>query len=173
LLSEGKYQEAKDLAASFEASDLEYYDKIMKGEYEHLTKHFALTDIALPYGITSIDSSLFNGNYSLTSITLPNSVTSIGAHAFDGCSSLTSITIPDSVTSIGESAFKYCYSLTSITLPNSITLIGKSAFWECSNLTSIHFNGTKAQWNAISKGIIWDERTGNYTIYCTDGNITK
>ncbi len=38
---------------------------------------------------------------------------------------------------------------------------------------SIYFDGTKAQWNAIEKGEGWSYYTGNYTIHCTDGTISK
>lgn len=100
-------------------------------------------------------------------------VTSIGSSAFSSCERLTSITIPDSVTSIGSSAFSFCSGLTRITIPDSVTRIGHSAFYGCSRLTSINFNGTKAQWNAISKGQNWNEDTGSYTVYCTDGTISK
>lgn len=93
--------------------------------------------------------------------------------AFSDCSELTSIAIPDNVTSIGGRAFYLCSGLTSVTIPNSVTSIGSSAFYYCSGLTSITFNGTIAQWNAISKGTDWNYNTGNYTIHCTDGDISK
>ena len=51
--------------------------------------------------------------------------------------------------------------------------IGEAAFYNCSSLTSINFEGTKAQWNAISKGSGWNYNTGSYTVYCTDGTISK
>ena len=51
--------------------------------------------------------------------------------------------------------------------------IDEGAFRGCIGLTSINFGGTKAQWNAISKGSMWNSDTGNYTIYCTDGTISK
>jgi uncharacterized coiled-coil protein SlyX len=101
------------------------------------------------------------------------SVTSIGAHAFDDCSGLTSVAIPDSVTSIGSYAFNSCSSLTSVVIGDGVTSIGVRAFAYCSSLTDITYNGTQAQWNAITKGTNWNTNTGNYTIHCTDGDIAK
>ncbi len=54
-----------------------------------------------------------------------------------------------------------------------MTSIEDYAFSGCSGLTSITFNGTKAQWNAVSKGIDWDYGTGKYTVTCTDGKLDK
>ena len=133
----------------------------------------SLTSITIPDSVTSIGSDAFSGCSGLTSITIPDSVTSIGSYAFAYCDSLTSITIPNSVTSIGDEAFRDCDGLTSITIPNSVTSIGDYAFLYCDSLTSIHFNGTKAQWNAISKGYAWNSSTGAYKIYCTDGTLSK
>ena len=104
---------------------------------------------------------------------IPNGVTSIGSHAFSGCSGLTSVTIPDSVTTIGEWAFLSCSGLTSVTIPDSVTSISVGAFYDCRGLTNITFQGTKAQWNAISTGSNWNYKTGAYTIHCTDGDIAK
>ena len=84
-----------------------------------------------------------------------------------------SVTIPDNVTNIGNDVFRDCFSLTSVTIGNSVTSIGAYAFCACSKLTSITYQGTKAQWNAISKGYCWNYNTGNYTIHCTDGDIKK
>ena len=88
------------------------------------------------------------------------------------------VTIPSAyngkkITGIGSYAFYYCAGLTSVTIPNSVTSIGAWAFAGCSSLTSIDYQGAKAQWNAISKDSSWDYNTGNYTIYCTNGNIAK
>ena len=124
----------------------------------------SLMSVVIGDGVTSIGSSAFYNCDSLTSITIPDSVTSIGSSAFSDCSNLTSITIPDSVTIIGEHAFRDCSSLTSITIPDSVTSIGSFAFSICSSLRSIKYRGTQTQWNAISKGDLWNYKTGSYTI---------
>lgn len=133
----------------------------------------SLTSIELPDSVTSIGGGAFYNCTDLMSIELPNSVTSIDWYAFYGCSSLTSIVIPDSITSIRSETFRYCSSLTSIELPDSVTSIGSWAFRECSSLTSITYDGTVAQWNAIAKGNNWNSSTGNYTVTCTDGTVSK
>ena len=86
---------------------------------------------------------------------------------------LTEVTIPAEVTSIGENAFHGCSGLTSITIPDSVTSIGEDAFYDCSGLTTINFLGTKAQWQAIDKEDFWDFYSGQYTVHCTDGTISK
>ena len=133
----------------------------------------SLTSITIPDSVTSIRESAFCNCRSLESVTIGNGVTSIGRFVFDGCSSLTSIAIPDGVTSIEYSAFGNCRSLTSIAIPDGVTSIEDSAFEGCSLLTDIEFDGTKEQWEAISKGSNWNVNTGNYTIHCTDGDISK
>ena len=132
-----------------------------------------LTSITIPDSVTEVGNWAFYWCRSLTSVTIGDSVTEIGAWAFENCVSLTIVTIPDSVTTIGWGAFGGCSGLTSIKIPNSVTTIGDDAFLCCSRLTSINYNGTKAQWNTISKGSDWNIYTGNYTIHCTDGNITE
>ena len=147
------------------------------------------TSITIPDSVTSIGENAFY-NCPIETATIPaiacsyiknsnlktvviTSGESIKINAFSYCSSLTSVTIGDSVTSIGNYAFSSCSGLTSITLPDSVTSIGREAFCRCSSLTSITFQGTKAQWNAISKGSYWNYNTGSYTVHCTDGDIEK
>ena len=141
--------------------------------YEAFYHCTGLTSITIPNSVTSIGYYAFSDCTSLTSITIPNSVTSIGGYAFSGCSKLTSVTIGNGVTSIGYSAFSYCTGLTSITIPNSVTSIGSGAFYGCTSLTTIRYGGTVAQWKTITKDQTWANRTGNFTVYCSDGTITK
>ena len=132
-----------------------------------------LTSITIPDSVTSIGEHAFDGCEGLTSVIIGNSVKSIGYDAFSRCSGLTNITIPDSVTSISDCAFYGCTGLTSVIIGNSVKSIGQQAFYNCSGLTSINFNGTKAQWNAISKGWYWrDNVPSSCKVYCTDGIIS-
>ena len=124
-------------------------------------------------GVKYVDKWAVDSAYGVTSVVLRKNTVGIGNSAFEDCSGLTSIAIPNGVTSIGDYAFEDCSSLTSITIPNSVMSIGDRAFSWCSWLRSITFNGTKAQWNAISKGNNWNYVTGKYTIHCTDGDIEK
>ena len=133
----------------------------------------SLTNVTIGNSVTSIGEYAFYYCSKLTSIIIPDSVTNIGYEAFRNCLSLTSVTIPDSVTSIGWGAYYMCDSLTSITIPDSVTSIGHDAFSGCSSLTTIDYDGTIAEWNAISKGSSWNLNTDNYTVYCTDGEIAK
>ena len=80
---------------------------------------------------------------------IPDGVTTFG-HAFDGCTGLTGITFPSSVTCIEDWAFDCCINLAEVTIPNSITYIGEHAFNECGMLTDVYYDGTEAQWNAIT-----------------------
>lgn len=101
------------------------------------------------------------------------SVSSIAQQAFDNCSKLTELTIPYSVTLIKLSAFRRCSGLAKITISNSVTLIEHSVFNDCLNLEMITFEGTKAEWKAITKGEDWNRNTGDYTVQCTDGKLDK
>lgn len=132
-----------------------------------------LKSVSLNANIKGISSGAFESCWALEQISIPDTVTHIYDKAFYDCKGLTSFVIGENVTFIGESAFQGCGSLTSITIGNGITSIGQKAFYECRSLTSIQFQGTKDEWNAISKGSGWDGSTGNYTITCTDGTINK
>ena len=133
----------------------------------------ALKSITIPDGVYTIDSSVFEDCTSLVSINIPNTVISIETAAFRGCTSLESITIPDSVFNISERAFENCTALTSVTIPASVKNMIYDVFRGCTSLTSINFQGTIERWNSLKKFYQWDENTGEYIIYCTNGEITK
>ena len=134
---------------------------------------YDMASIVIPSGVTNIGNVAFSECTDLVSVVIPDSVTEIGTSTFRACMKLESIVIPNSVTRLDDYTFQYCKGLKGIVIPDSVTSIGDEVFYDCCSLTSIEFEGTKAQWNAISKGDGWNLGTGNYTVYCTDGDITK
>ena len=93
-----------------------------------------VTDLAIPEGITSLPSCIFNHFESITSVTIPNTVTEIGEGAFAGCYNLKTVSIPNSVTEIKRMAFHCCHMLEKVTIGNSIRTIGDDAFNGCESL---------------------------------------
>ena len=80
----------------------------------------------------------FTHNPTLTGIAIPEGVTSIETYAVSGCSSLTSIKLPENLTTIGTDTFAQCYALTDIIIPGNVTLIKDEAFCGCFALTSVY-----------------------------------
>lgn len=141
-----------------------------------------LTSLTIGKNVTNIGFSAFRGCTGLTSIIVNDENTKY--HSAGNClietvtkmlilGCKTSVVPSDgSVTSIGNSAFYKCTGLTSITIPDSVTNIGNGAFRNCSGLTNINFEGTKEQWNSITKGDNWNDGVAtDCTITCSDGTI--
>lgn len=137
-------------------------------------KNTSITSCTINQKTKFIAGKAFSNCSSLTSITIPNGVLGIGNSAFAYCSGLTTISIPNSVTEL-EYAFYRCTSLTSVTIGSGIKRLKSYTFEDCTSLSSITYNGTIAEWKIVSRrtGDGWDNRTGNYTVHCTDGNVGK
>lgn len=144
----------------------------------------SLTSITIPDSVTSIGRTAFSDCTGLQEIVLSENANFIFSDGILYNKPVTEIiwvstrisrdvTILDGVTSIGDYKFYNRKSLTSITIPRSVTSIGECAFYGCISLTDIHFDGTKNDWYCIKQGWKWNDGTGNYTIYCTDGKINK
>ena len=88
--------------------------------------------------ITFLPKNTFTHNPTLTGIAIPEGVTSIETYAVSGCSSLTSIKLPENLTTIGTDTFAQCYALTDIIIPGNVTLIKDEAFCGCFALTSVY-----------------------------------
>jgi hypothetical protein len=114
-------------------------------------------------GTKVIAASAFFGCSKLRKVIMPDSVVSIGSDAFSQCQNLESVTMSDNLKIIGDRAFSSCANLSSIVIPSSVTHIDHQAFYRCESLVNIKYCGTEAQWEAISKGFMWDEYT-NYTL---------
>jgi|GEM_PF-1873772 len=62
------------------------------------------------------------------------------------------IKLPDNLTAVPDGWFAGCSKLTTIILPETITSIGEGAFEGCDNLCDVMFQGTDAQWDAVTIG---------------------
>ena len=142
----------------------------------------ALEDLAIPASVTSIGTDAFNCcSASLQSITVeannPNYYSEgnclielVSRTLMLGC---VNSEIPQNIETIAGMAFYKCSTLKGIVIPNSVKSIERWAFRDCKALINIVFRGSVDQWNAIVKESDWDTGTGDYTIYCNNGNITK
>ena len=127
-----------------------------------------LTTINIPTNVTEIGVHAFENCSSLRSIEIPAGVTCIADKTFDGCSALASVKLPSGLTKISDDAFAVCTSLTSVTIPSGVTEIGGGAFWGCTSLNHIYYEGTTAQWDAITKGDHWNyDVPGPLHLRCT------
>ncbi len=96
-----------------------------------------ISEIAVPQGITAIESYAFCGLENLTAVTIPSSVTSIGQFSFGYCSALASINLPDGITTIGNYAFLGCSSLENIIIPQNTFSLGHYVFLGCLGLETV------------------------------------
>ena len=131
----------------------------------------SLLSIHIPASVKSIVGNPFAGCGGLLSITVDEANTAY--HSSGNClidtrnkiliSGCVNSTIPHdgSVTYIGDLAFSNCRNLESIAIPKKVTGIGVMTFSYCYNLSTISFEGTKRQWNNLSKDYNWDIYVGS------------
>ncbi len=129
----------------------------------------SLESVTFGKGLASIGDYAFYRCDKLTEIELPENLKSIGDYAFSDCDGLTSVVIPDKVTNLGRYAFYSCGWLVSITIPKSVTKID-GLFNSSYSVTDIYYDGTKKQWEDISKyaNMFY---TGTYTVHCSNGDL--
>lgn len=123
-----------------------------------------LEEIALPEGLKLIEARAFE-NTGLSAVTVPGAVTTMGAWAFTGCQKLvTAVLGSGRRDDISASAFSGCHSLTTVFIPKSVRMIYENSFEDCPSLRHIYYEGTEAEWNALSSrnGLTWPE---NLTVH--------
>lgn len=163
---------------------------------------YALEEMTLPRELTSLGERAFRYCSKLKKIQLFDQLTEIGEDAFFGCSALTKTEsdgahylgndenpylilcdIPDKTVIeytlhadtryVLQAVFADCSKLTTVTLPSTVKLLSEKAFDRCTALTTIQFGGTTEEWNSVRKINLWDNQTGNYTVVCTNGTLSK
>ena len=152
--------------------------------------NYSMTEIKIPASVEYIGTEAFeacmylksieveaqNANYcSVDGVLYSKDMTMIHTYPCDKAGS--EFTIPDSVTTIPVSTFTYPRNLEILNIPTSVKTIEKDAIKDTKNiatLSKINYNGTIEMWNAISRDPDWAWRyLPDYTIYCTDGKLSK
>ena len=137
-----------------------------------------IKSITFPSTLQLLYKASFASNRYLETVTFNVGMefTDIAGDAYDGtfvgCTALRTVTLPTSVDTIIAGTFRNCTSLASVNLPSSIESIESQAFDGCSGLNTIAYDGTMAEWNAITKASNWHNGVPATVVHCTDGDIT-
>lgn len=134
--------------------------------------------VTIGSGVTELPDSLFFNCQNLQSndarkIEIPSQIKRIGTRCFGACTNehFSSIEVPSSVEILGDSCFAGCTSLAKVVLNPGLQSIESNVFNNNSPSLRLIFNGTKAQWNAITKADGWTASSGATAVECTDGTI--
>ena len=133
-----------------------------------------LTSVTIPQAVTAIQSFAFQ-HTAIAEVTVPASVKTWGKYAFSGCAKLKTARV--ACDSIGAFAFTRCTALSSLTISANCRTFGENMLTYCESLTAITYEGTIAQWNAITKPVNWmssgEHSYNNYLkkIQCVDGYL--
>ena len=133
-----------------------------------------LTSVTIPQTVTAIQSFAFQ-HTAIAEVTVPASVKTWGKYAFSGCAKLKTARV--ACDSIGAFAFTRCTALSSLTISANCRTFGENMLTYCESLTAITYEGTIAQWNAITKPVNWMSSGGHsYNDYlkkiqCVDGYL--
>lgn len=138
-----------------------------------------LTEITIPVTVSYIGSTAFRGctslktvNYNAYNVTTTYSV-GLSNNPFNGCTAIEDIFVGERVSCIPKLMFRKC-GVKNVTFSGKKTKLLAKAFGNCSNLVKIlYLQGTQAEWQALTKANDWAENTGEYVVYCSDGNISK
>lgn len=106
--------------------------------------------LIVPATVTQLGTEFCQGCGALAYVSLPDGIKTLPTNAFGACTALEAIRLPGDLETIEPYAFNNCNQLKRITIPASVTSIGDGAFNLCDSLTDIYYQGTEAQWAAIT-----------------------
>ena len=133
-----------------------------------------LTSVTIPQAVTAIQSYAFY-HTAITEVVVPASVKIWGKYVFSDCTKLKTARV--ACYSIGAFAFTRCTALSNLTISANCKTFGQNMLTYCESLKSITYEGTIAQWNAITKPSNWMSSGKHFyndylqKIQCTDGYL--
>lgn len=136
-------------------------------------------DVFSKYELTTLGGVLYRKNYAIGLADKAKEITiagdkSIMGTAFQNETSIENVTFqPWILLTIPYFAFSGCTSLKEVNMTDGIATIEAGAFSNCSSLKDINYDGTMQSWKAIKKASGWNDKTGDYTVHCSDGDILK
>ena len=113
---------------------------------------------------------MFNDCQKLKEVSLPNGLKTINTRLFSMCDSLMKVTIPEGVTTIEDLAFSHS-NIIEVELPSTLESIGADVFTNTPMLKKLVYNGTKTEWEQVTKSLVWCTVTHKITIKCTDKSL--
>ena len=143
------------------------------GEFQ---SYGGLTELTLPAGIQKLGGNALRQT-DITEIIIPAKVSVIEDYLLSKCTKLKTVRAESSV--LGSFMFVQCTALESLTISINCKTFGSNMLTYCESLKVITYEGTKEQWNAITKPINWmtSDAKVNYhngylqRINCIDGSF--
>ena len=130
-----------------------------------------LKSLNLPASVTKIGEKAFT-NISATSLVMPETLTELGTYLFMDSNTLQSVRVE--CAEIPAFCFVNCSRLNQMTLSRNVKKIGSHMINYCSLLREITYEGSLADWAAVTKLGNWDGHVGMSSgslakIQCLDG----
>ena len=141
------------------------------GEYQSCG---GLTKLTLPSGMQKLGGNALRQT-NITELIIPARVSVIEDYFLSKCTKLKTVRAESSV--LGSFMFVQCTALESLTISTNCKTFGSNMLTYCESLITITYEGTKEQWNAITKPTNWmtSDAKANYhngylqRINCIDG----
>lgn len=118
----------------------------------------------------SLNAPFRNNSGFIKRIIVEEGVTYLGKNLFYISQNCESAIIADSVTSIASSAFELCYALKDVYIGSGISEIANYTFEDSSELENVFYNGTKANWNSITKNVDAQWPLMTATLHCAEND---
>ena len=142
-----------------------YVIKISNTVFDSDTKKSLPETIYISCRITTIETCAFMNLVNLHKVVF----------AYSGYGTNDATVYSNAAVNVGDYALAGCRSLQEIVIEaGRVVNFGAGALMGCFNLTSIVYGGTRDEWlNDMTRASSWDSNTGDYTVHCSDGDITK